>query len=97
MNNIVLIATDNTTVVGHINKEGGRDEVGPSLCPSVENPDPVLQETDYYQSPTHSRLAECDSRQAIQARLDHSDRMVPPSRVETMRPPSGPVYHQVQQ
>ena len=31
-------------------------------------------------TPTHSQPAECDSRQAIQARTDHSNRMVPPSR-----------------
>ena len=30
-NNIVLIATDNTTVVAYIKKKG--DEVGPSVCP----------------------------------------------------------------
>ena len=31
-------------------------------------------------SPTHSRPAECGSRQAIQARPDHSNRVVSPSR-----------------
>ena len=31
LNNIVLVATDNTTVVAYINKEG--DEVGPPMCP----------------------------------------------------------------
>ena len=60
LNNIVLIATDNTTVVAYINKEGG-DEVGPCVCPSMENPDLVLQETGDPQSPTHSRPAECNS------------------------------------
>ena len=39
-NNIVLVATDNTTVVAYINKE-----VRPSVYPSVENPDLVYQET----------------------------------------------------
>ena len=43
LNNIALIATDNNTVVAYINKEG--DVVGPSVCPSVENPDLVFQET----------------------------------------------------
>ena len=33
------------------------------------------------QSLTHPRLAECDHRQAIQARTDHSNRIVPPSKV----------------
>ena len=44
LNNIVLIAPDNTIVVAYINKDG-EDEVGPSVCPTVENPDLVLQET----------------------------------------------------
>ena len=77
-NNIVLIATDNTTVVASINTRG--DEVGPSVCPSVENPDLVFQKTGYCQSPTHSRLAECASRQAIQAWPDHSNGFVSPPR-----------------
>ena len=42
-NKTVLIATDNTTVVTYINKEGGGDEVGLSLCPTVENPVLVYQ------------------------------------------------------
>ena len=36
LKNITVIATDNTTVVTHIKKEG--DEAGPSLCPTMENP-----------------------------------------------------------
>ena len=78
-NNIFLVATDNTTVVAYVNKEGG-DEDGPSLCPSMENPDLVYQQTGFSQSPTHSRPAEFGSRQAIQARPDNSNRVVPPSR-----------------
>ena len=48
---IVLLATDNTTVVSYINKEGGMRS-GP-LC---------AQETSDSQGPTYSRLAECGSR-----------------------------------
>ena len=44
----------------------------------MENPDLVLQETGDPQGPTQSRLAECGSRQAIQARPDHPDRVVLP-------------------
>ena len=101
-NNIVLVATANTTVVAYINKEWG-DEVGPSVCPSVENPDLVYQETGNTQSATHPRPAECDSRQTIQTRPNHSNRMVPsprglPSHLFPVAPaPSGPVCHQVQQ
>ena len=100
-NNIVLVDTDNTTVVAYINKEG--DEVGPSVWPSVENPDLVHQERGNSQSSTHPRPAECDSRQAIQARSDHPDRVVSSSRdvpghMFPMAPaPGGPVCHQVQQ
>ena len=70
--NIVLIATDNTTVVAYINKGG--DEIGPSVCPSVENSDLVNQQTGYSQSPTHPRSAKRGSRQAIQARPDNSNK-----------------------
>ena len=79
LNNIALIATDNTTVVAYRNKDGG-DEIVPPVCPTMKNPDLELQETGYCQSPTHSRQAECYGRQAIQARPDHLDKMVPPSR-----------------
>ena len=41
LNNIVLMATDNTTVVAYIT-EGG-DEVGPSVCPFVEVSDLMHQ------------------------------------------------------
>ena len=60
-------------------KKGG-DKVGPSVCPSVENPDLVYQQTGYSQSLTPCRPAECGRRQAIQARPDNSDRVVSPSR-----------------
>ena len=78
LNNIVLIATDNTIVVAYINKEGG--EVGLSVSHSVNNPDLLLQETGDSQSQTHSRPAECRSIQAIQARPDHPNKVVSPPR-----------------
>ena len=40
----------------------------------------MQQETGDSQSLTHSRLAECHSRQAVQARPDHQDRMVLPAK-----------------
>ena len=67
MNNIALVVTDNTTVVAYI-KEGG-DEVGSSMCPPVDKPDLVCQETGNSQSSTHPRPAECDGRQTIQTRI----------------------------
>ena len=67
---VVLVATDNTTVVSYINKEGGMRS-GPLCFTTVENLDLVYQETSDSQSPIHSRPAECGSRQAIQARPDH--------------------------
>ena len=76
LNYIAVIATDNPMVSVCI--KGG--EIGPSLCPLAENPDLVYQK-QVTQSLTHPRLAECDHRQAIQARTDHSNRIVPPSKV----------------
>ena len=88
---------------GYLCKRRRGNEVRPSECPIVENPDLVYQETGDSQSSTHPRLAECDSRKAIQARPDHSDRMVSSPRgvsnsVQPVAPaPSGSVCHQVQQ
>ena len=51
------------------------NEVGSSVCPSMENPDLVYQEASYPQILTHSRLTECGGRRAIQAGSDHSNRV----------------------
>ena len=71
---IVLIVTDNTKVVTYINK-GRRHEVGPTVCPTVDNSALVLQETVDSEALIHSRPAECGSRQTIQARPDHPNRV----------------------
>ena len=63
-----------------IHKQGRRHELGPAVCPTMENLDLVYQTSSNSQSPTHSRPAERGSRQAIQTRPDHSNRVVPPSR-----------------
>ena len=63
-----------------LHKEGGRHEVGPTLCPSLENPDLVYQTPSNTQSPTHPRPTKCSSRQTIPPGSDHSNRMVPSSR-----------------
>ena len=88
---------------GVIYKQGGRHEVGPTLCPSVEDLDLVFWKTSDPQSSTHTRPAKRDSRQAIQARPDHSDRVVSPSRairgnMQQVAPaPDRPICHQFQQ
>ena len=93
---IVLVATDNTTVVSYISKEGG-------MCPTVENLDLVYQETSNSQSPTHTRPAEHGSRQAIQVRPDHPNRVVSPSRgirdgmQQVALASDRPICHQFQQ
>ena len=63
-----------------LHKQGRRHEIGPTLCPIMENLGLVHQDTSDAQNSTHSRPAECGSRQAIQARPDHSNRVVSPSR-----------------
>ena len=65
---------------GVIHKQGWRHEVGSTLCPTMENLDLVFQETSDSKSQTHSRLTKRGSRQAIQARPDHPNRMVSASR-----------------
>ena len=88
---------------GFIHKQGRRHEVGPTLCPTVENPDLVYQKTSNSQSSPHPRPAECGSRQAIQAGPDHSNRVVSPSRSfpgymqQVALASNRPVCHEVQQ
>ena len=73
------------------------------MCPTVENLDLVHQETGYSQSLTHSRPSECGSRQAIQTRPDHSNRVVSPSRglpnnmQQVAQASNRPFCHKVQQ
>ena len=59
-----------------IHKQGRRHEVGPTLCPTMENLDLVYQKTSDSESPTHFRPAERGSRQAIQVRPDHPNSVV---------------------
>ena len=98
---IVLVARQHYSRSLYKQRRG--DEGGPSVCPSVENPDLVSQETGNSQNLTHPSPAECDSRQTIQDRSDHPERMVPspiglPSHMlHVATAPSGPVCHQVQQ
>ena len=87
---------------GVIHKQGRRYEVRPTLCPTMENLDLVHQKSSNSQSPTHSRLAECGSRQAIQARPDHPNRVVSPSglprNMQQVAPASNRlIWHEVQQ
>ena len=86
-----------------IHKQERRHEVGPTLCPTVENLHLLFQETSDSKSLTHSRPAECSSRQTIQARPDHPDRVVSPSRglldnMQQVAPAQNrPICHEVQQ
>ena len=79
------------------------DEVGLPVCPTMENPVLVHQETGNSQGTSHPRPAKRDSRQAIQTWPDHSNRVVPsPGSVSSYMllvapAPGGPVCHQIQQ
>ena len=88
---------------GFLYQQRRGDEVGFPVCPTVENPVLVHQETGNPQGTSHPQPAEHDSRQAIQARPDHPEGMVPsPRSVQSYMLPvtpatSGPVCHQIQQ
>ena len=88
---------------GVLYKQRRRHEVGPTLCPTVEDLGLVYQETRNSQSPTHTRPTKRDSRQAIQVRPDHSDRVVSPSRgirgnmQQVALASDRPICHQFQQ
>ena len=71
-NKIVLLATDNTTVVSYINILGRRHGVGPT-CALLWRILTWCTRKQVTLSPTHSRPAERGSRQAIQARPDHPE------------------------
>ena len=85
-----------------LHKQRRRHEVGPSLCPTVENLDLVFPATSNPKSPTYPWPAKCDSRQAIQAKSNHPNRMVPPSGrfpkiMQQVAPASDrPICHEVQ-
>ena len=74
---IVLVATDNTTVVAYINKEGGMRSS--TLCALLWRILTWCTKNQVTQSSTHPRSAERGSRQAISSRSDHSNGMVPSS------------------
>ena len=88
---------------GCLYQQGRGDEIRLTVCPTVENPFLVHQETGNSQSTSHPRPAERDSRQAIQAWSDHSNGMVPSSRgvpsymLPVASASSGSFCHQIQQ
>ena len=88
---------------GCLHQQRGGDEVGLAVCPTVENTVLVHQATSNPQGTSHPRPIERDSRQAIQAWPDHSNRVVASSRsvqsdMQPVAPASGgSVCHQVQQ
>ena len=102
-NKIVLVATDNTTVMSYINKEGGMRSC--ILCALLWR---ILTWCTRHQVTLKARhipvyAAECGSRQTIQTGPDHSNRMVPPSRgfssyMQQVAPTSDrSICHEVQQ
>ena len=88
---------------GCLYQQRGGDEVGLSVCPTVENPVLVHQSAGNPQGTSHPRPAERDSRQAIQTWPDHSNgvvtssRSVPSYMLPVASASSGPICHQVQQ
>ena len=86
-----------------LHKQRRRHEVGPPMCPPLENSDLVLNQLSHAESKTHSRQIECSGRQVIQTRSNHSNRMVPSSRnfrssMQPVAPASSkPFRHEVQQ
>ena len=87
---------------GGLHKQRRRHEVGPTVCPTVENLDMVFPKTSDSKSPAYPRPSQCDSRQTIQAGSDHPNRMVPPSRslstnMRSMAPASNrSICHEIQ-
>ena len=86
-----------------LHQQGGRYEVGPTVCPTLENLDLVHRKTSDSEGPTHSRTLKCSGRQTVQIGTDYSNRMVPPSRgfsspVQQVAPASNrSLCHEIQQ
>ena len=86
-----------------VHQQGGRNEVGPALCFTMENVDLVYQTSGHSQSPTYTRQAERGSRQVISTRPDNSNRIVSPPRdfpgdMRQVAPARyRPIRHEVQQ
>ena len=94
----MLVATDNSTVVAYINKQGGTHSSG-DVCTPVENHDLVPSFSHHIESQAHSRVPECDGRPTFQVESGTVDRMVTTSTgVQTDLPkvvhsPRGPICH----
>ena len=79
------------------------DDARPSVCPSVCPSDLVFKKIGGSQSRHIMWPAECGTRQAIQARPDHPNRVVSPPRglpfnMQQVTPaPNRPICHEVQQ
>ena len=69
----VLVATDNSTVVAYINKQGGTHSVE---MWTVEYHDVVPPLSHKFKGQTHSRVSECDGRPPIQVQPSAVNRMV---------------------
>ena len=61
-------------------QQGRTHEVGPTLCPTLENLDLVHRKASDSEGTTHSRPLKCSGRQTVQISSDHPNRMVPPAR-----------------
>ena len=87
---------------GGLHKQRRRHEVGPTVCPTVENLDMVFPKKSDSKSPAYPRPSKCDSRQTIQAGSDHPNRVVPPSgslstNMQSMAPASNrSICHEIQ-
>ena len=84
-NQTVLVATDNSTVVAYINKQGGT--LSRDVCSPVEDHDLVPSLPHNIKSQAHSRVPECDGRPTVQVQPSAVNRMVSaPAGVQTDLP-----------
>ena len=85
-----------------LHKQRRRHEIGPTVCPTLENLDLVFPASSNSKSPTHPRPSKCDSGQAVQTGPDHPDGVVPPpgsfsNCMQPMAPPSDRSFcHEIQ-
>ena len=71
----VMIASDNSTVVAHINKQGGTHSA--ELCALVDTVNLMPETPGHLESSPHTRVPKCDRGRSFQKEPDPTHRMVP--------------------
>ena len=79
LNQRVLVASDNATVVAYLNKQGGGDSLTGDVSHDLASDGFLQPQGNFAKGSSYPRVSECDNRQSVSQGQDYSDRMVPSS------------------